>query len=133
VARRVVDRQVLHLIQMWLDAPVEEADVRGRTQRTTTNRDSNRGIPQDAPISPLLSNLYMRRLILGWKGLGHEQRYAARIVNYADDMVIRCARNAEEALRHETAVGEPNLRRSDSAYHRRFLCVSGLAKPNAAA
>lgn len=98
VARRVVDRQVLHLIQMWLDAPVEEADARGRTQRTTTNRDSSRGIPQGAPISPLLSNLYMRRLILGWKRLGHERRHAARIVNYADDMVICCARGAEEAL-----------------------------------
>ena len=98
VARRVVDRHVLHLIQMWLDAPVEETDKRGRTQRTTKNRNSNRGTPQGAPISPLLSNLYMRRLILGWKRLGHERRYAARIVNYADDMVICCARDAEEAL-----------------------------------
>jgi RNA-directed DNA polymerase len=40
----------------------------------------------------------MRRLIIGWKRLGHERRYAARIVNYADDMVICCARDAEEAL-----------------------------------
>ena len=39
VARRVVDRQMLHLIQMWLTAPVEETDRRDKTQRTTRNRD----------------------------------------------------------------------------------------------
>jgi RNA-directed DNA polymerase len=30
VARRIVDRRVLHLIKMWLDCPVEETDQRGR-------------------------------------------------------------------------------------------------------
>ena len=30
VARRIVDRRVLHLIKMWLDCPVEETDDRGR-------------------------------------------------------------------------------------------------------
>jgi hypothetical protein len=35
VARRIVDRRVLHLIKMWLDCPVEETDDRGRKTRTT--------------------------------------------------------------------------------------------------
>jgi len=39
-----------------------------------------------APISPLLSNLYMRRFVLGWKKLGHEKRWKAYIVNNADDL-----------------------------------------------
>jgi RNA-directed DNA polymerase len=98
VARRVVDRQMLHLIQMWLTAPVEETDRRGNTQRTTRNRDEKRGIPQGSPLSPLLSNIYMRRFVLGWKQLGYAERYKARIVNYADDFVICCSGNAFEAL-----------------------------------
>lgn len=32
----------------------------------------------------------MRRFILGWKKAGLEQRLGARIVNYADDLVICC-------------------------------------------
>ena len=98
VARRVVDRQMLHLIKMWLEAPVEETDARGRKRRTTQNRDSQRGVPQGSPISPLLANLYMRRFILGWKRLGFEVRYQARIVSYADDVVICCKGSAEAAM-----------------------------------
>jgi RNA-directed DNA polymerase len=90
VARRVSDKQMLHLIKMWLIAPTEETDRRGRKHRTTRNKDEGRGCPQGAPISPLLSNLYMRRFVLGWKTLGHEKRLNAHIVNYADDFVICC-------------------------------------------
>jgi len=98
VARRIVDRAMLHLIKMWLEAPVEETDERGNKRRSTRNRDESRGSPQGSPISPLLSNLYMRRFVLGWKKLGHEQRLKAYIVNYADDLVICCRGRAEEAL-----------------------------------
>ena len=98
VARRVVDGAMLHLIKMWLIAPVEETDERGRKHRSTRNRDEGRGTPQGSPISPLLSNLYMRRFVLGWKKLGHEERLGACIVNYADDLVICCRSRAEEAL-----------------------------------
>ena len=98
VARRVVDGAMLHLIKMWLTAPVEETDERGKKHRSTRNRDQGRGTPQGSPISPLLSNLYMRRFVLGWKVLGHEKRLGALIVNYADDLVICCRGRAEEAL-----------------------------------
>jgi RNA-directed DNA polymerase len=49
VARRIVDRRVLHLIKMWLECPVEETDDRGRKKRTTEARDNRRGIPQGLP------------------------------------------------------------------------------------
>jgi RNA-directed DNA polymerase len=98
VARRIVDGAMLHLIKMWLEAPVEETDEQGNKRRSTRNRDEGRGTPQGAPISPMLSNLYMRRFVLGWKKLGHEKRLEAHIVNYADDLVICCRSRAEDAL-----------------------------------
>jgi RNA-directed DNA polymerase len=99
VARRIVDRRVLHLIKMWLECPVEETDDRGRKTRTTEAKDKRRGIPQGSPLSPLLANLYMRRFVLGWKKLGLERSLGSRIVTYADDLVILCRKgNAEEAL-----------------------------------
>ena len=100
VARRVVDRRVLHLIRMWLECAVEVTDDRGRKKRTTEAKDTRRGIPQGSPISPLLANLYMRRFVLAWKKLGLEASLGSRIVTYADDLVILCRRGkAEEALR----------------------------------
>ena len=99
VARRIVDRRVLHLIKMWLECPVEETDDRGRKKRTTEARDNRRGIPQGSPISPLLANIYMRRFVLGWKMFGLERSLGSRIVTYADDLMILCRKGkADEAL-----------------------------------
>ena len=77
VARRIVDRRVLHLIKMWLECPVEETDQRGRTTRTTEARDSRRG-------------------------LGLEQSLGTRLVTYADDLVIPCAKGAARRRRCTT-------------------------------
>jgi RNA-directed DNA polymerase len=100
VARRIVDRRVLHLIKMWLECPVEETDDKGRRRRTTKARDTSRGISQGSPLSPLLANVYMRRFVLGWKKLGFEQSLGTRLVTYADDLVILCRRGSAENALH---------------------------------
>jgi group II intron reverse transcriptase/maturase len=98
LARRVSDKALLHLVKLWLVAPAEESDRKGHVYRTTRNKDEGRGSPQGAPLSPLLANIYMRRFVLGWKTLGHEQKLEARIVNYADDFVICCRGTADQAM-----------------------------------
>ena len=98
LSRRISDRHLLGLIKMWLEAPVEEIDKRGRHHRTTRNKDEGRGSPQGSPLSPLLANVYMRRFVHGWKALGHERRLKAVVVNYADDLVICCRGDADEAM-----------------------------------
>ncbi len=97
VARRISDGALLALIKGWLEMPIEEEDEKGGQRRTNEARDRGRGTPQGAPISPLLSNLYMRRFVLGWKQLGYEQRLRARVVVYADDFVILCRGSAVQA------------------------------------
>jgi RNA-directed DNA polymerase len=89
---------MLRLIKMWLETPVEETDAKGDRHRTTRNKDQGMGTPQGSPISPLLSNIYMRRFVKGWRTGGHERRLDAHVVNYADDFVICCRGTAEEAM-----------------------------------
>ena len=98
VARRVSDGRMLGLIKAWLEMPVEEDDGEGGKRRTNRARRERKGTPQGSPISPVLSNLYMRRFILGWKALGHAQRFRAEIVNYADDLCVLGKAPAAEML-----------------------------------
>ncbi len=55
VARRIVDRQMLHLIQMWLKVPVEERDEETGKVRRTGGKDNDRGTPQGGVVSPGLA------------------------------------------------------------------------------
>jgi RNA-directed DNA polymerase len=65
VARRIVDRAVLHRIKMWLTAPVEERDKNGK-RKLRGGKDRHCGTPQGGVASPLLANLYRNRLLKGW-------------------------------------------------------------------
>jgi group II intron reverse transcriptase/maturase len=104
IARRVSDGAMLALIKAWLQTAVVEEDGQGGQRRTTVAKDSGRGTPQGAPISPLLSNLYMRRFVMGWKKLGWEEKLQARVVVYADDFVILCRSQAVEARKQMQAI-----------------------------
>ena len=98
LARRISDGRMLGLIKTWLEMPVEEDDGKGGKRRTNRARRERKGTPQGSPISPLLSSIYMRRFILGWKALGHAQRFCAEIVVYADDLCVLGKAPAAEML-----------------------------------
>jgi RNA-directed DNA polymerase len=83
VAKRVSDRSMLRLIKSWLRAPVIEEDKNG-TKRVIPNRC---GTPQGGVISPLLANIFLNPLD---HGVNHKCVGKARMVRYADDLVIVC-------------------------------------------
>lgn len=97
VARRIVDRNVLRLIKLWLKSPVEERDEDG-TRRMMGGRGQDRGTPQGGVISPLLANLYMNRFLKHWRLQGRREVYKAQVVAYADDFVILSRGHAAAAL-----------------------------------
>ena len=97
IARRIVDRDVLHLIKMWLKVPVEERDEDGKS-RWTGGSASTCGTPQGGVISPLLANIYMNRFLKYWRATGRSEQFRARIVTYADDFVILSRGYAAEAM-----------------------------------
>jgi RNA-directed DNA polymerase len=97
VARRIVDRHMLHLIKMWLKVPVETRDGNGNRQ-LTGGKDNDRGTPQGGVISPGLANLYMNRMLKGWRQTKRGEQFRARLVNYADDFVILSRGKAAESL-----------------------------------
>ena len=88
IARRVSDSRVLGWIKAWLEMAVEEDDGHGVRRRTNRARREHKGTPQGSPVSPLFSNIYMRRFIVGWKVLDYARRFRAEIVNFADDVVV---------------------------------------------
>jgi RNA-directed DNA polymerase len=94
VARRIVDRRVLHLIKMWLTVAVAEGDEKGNWRHTGSQ---GKGTPQGGVISPLLANLYMNRFLKYWRRQGKGKQWRAHIVAYADDFVILSRGHAEQA------------------------------------
>src|ERR1700682_4594254 len=103
VARRIVDRQVLRLIKLWLKTPIEERDGEG-TRRMSGGKGSACGTPQGGVVSPLLANVYMNRFLKHWRLTRRGEVFQAHVVAYADDFVILSRGCAAEALAWTKAV-----------------------------
>src|SRR5665647_665329 len=85
LSRTVIDGRVISLIHKYLNAGVV---VRNKFEETEV------GVPQGGPLSPLLSNIMLNELDRELEKRGH------RFARYADDMVILCKskRSAERTL-----------------------------------
>lgn len=85
VRQLVKDKDILHLIRLWLATTVVDGNKRYPLTR---------GVPQGAPISPLLANLYLDQLDEALL----ENKF--HLIRYADDFVILCKsqKMAEQAL-----------------------------------
>jgi RNA-directed DNA polymerase len=96
VAERICDGEILRLIQMWLKAPIIEMDKDGTKRNIGGGKGNRKGTPQGGVISPLLSNLYLHILDRIWGRNKLQEKLGARIVRYADDIVILCRRNKSD-------------------------------------
>lgn len=96
IALRVVDSAVLRLLKSWLQAPVQSQGPHGLSM--SGGKKTKTGTPQGGVISPMLANRYMNRFLRHWQASGAPKRFAAKVVNYADDFVILSKGKANEAL-----------------------------------
>jgi RNA-directed DNA polymerase len=97
LARRLSDRRMLRLLQRWLKAPVAEPGP-GGGWRFRGGKRATRGTPQGGVVSPALANLYRTRYLKVFRLRGLDRRYGARLINYADDLVVLCRQGAPEVL-----------------------------------
>lgn len=98
VARRVVDRQMLKLVRVWLKVPVEERDGQGK--RRMTGGGTANGARRKAASSP---RCWPTSTCTATCATGSSKARAnssgAKVINYADDFVILSRGKAAEALR----------------------------------
>ena len=99
VAERIVDGGILHLINMWLKAPVIGEDDRGVKKTVGGGKANRKGTPQGGVISPLLANCYLHILDRVWQRRHMKGKLHAHLVRYADDFVVMCRKDVEEPLK----------------------------------
>ena len=94
---RVVDRSVLQLIRMWLEAPVvERSEGQGGGSQWSRPK---KGTPQGGVASPLLANLYLHWFDALFHGpQGPARKADVKLVRYADDFVALAKQMGSETI-----------------------------------
>jgi RNA-directed DNA polymerase len=94
---RVVDRSVLQLIRMWLEAPVvERSEGQGGGNQWSRPK---KGTPQGGVASPLLANLYLHWFDALFHGpQGPARKADVKLVRYADDFVALAKQMGSETI-----------------------------------
>lgn len=99
VAERIVDGGILHLIKLWLKAPVIGEDGNGVKKTVGGGKANRKGTPQGGVISPLLANCYLHILDRIWQRQQLKGKLKAHLVRYADDFVVLCRKDVQEPLK----------------------------------
>jgi RNA-directed DNA polymerase len=97
-AMRVVDSAILHVIKLWLKAPVIGEDKDGTKKNVGGGKANSKGTPQGGVISPLLANCYLHLFDRIWDKHQLRRKLQAHIVRYADDFVVLCRGKTEAPL-----------------------------------
>lgn len=97
VAKRIVDKHLLHLIKLCLEVPVVEEGGDGKS-RWGGGKKKKVGIPQGGVISPLLANIYLHYFDVLLQQARYRLRIQGWLIRYADDLVILCQDRAEEVV-----------------------------------
>jgi RNA-directed DNA polymerase len=92
VAEKVVDKGMLALVKMFLEAPIVDEREGGRPRR------NGRGTPQGGVISPLLANLYLDLLDRNFRKHVERGELHGRLIRYADDFVLLAPRRPDREL-----------------------------------
>ena len=118
VAERVVDSAILHVIKLWLKAPVIGEDEDGTRKNVGGGKANSKGTPLGGVISPLLANCYLHLLDRIWDKHQLRRKLQAHIVRYADDFVVLCRGKVDPplaAVRH--VLDRPDLTLNENKTH----------------
>lgn len=95
VAERIADKRILALLNQWLKAVVFKEDEGGKKTVMSGGKKTTKGTPQGGVVSPLLANIYLNILDRIWDKHELAKKYQAKLVRYADDLVILCAKGTD--------------------------------------
>lgn len=90
ISQRISDKNVIHLIKLWLRTPVIE------NGKISGGKRNKIGTPQGGVISPLLANVYLN--LVDKLVRNHPVFSEVEIIRYADDFVLMSRRLGKETI-----------------------------------